>query len=266
MTRRSLFGTARFARALATTSIRSAMALRASFWMQVVFMVLNNFTFLVFWWALLAKVPSIRGWRLADVAVLYGVTAAGFGLAVTFFGGALQLGRTIDDGELDPLLVQPKPTLLYAAGSRSLASGLGDFASGIALLALSGQVSVWRAPLALLAIVTSGLVFIASTTIFQSLTFWLGRSEAFARQLWDATLNFSLYPEPLFGGGLRLLLFTIIPAGFVGYVPANLVRHPSAAGASLAVTAALAYVALAHWVFRRGLKRYASGSRFGVFG
>src|SRR4029077_13605967 len=127
------------------------------------------------------------------------VSAAGFGLAMIFAGGAFLLGRAIDDGELDALLVQPKPTLLYAVGSRSYASGLGDFASGIALIALSGEVPLAHVPHAALAVMASGLVFASSWTVYQSLTFWLGRSETLGRLLMDATSTFSLYPEPLFG-------------------------------------------------------------------
>ena len=76
------------------------------------FSTLNNGIFFTFWIVLLSRVPSIRGYELGDVAVLYGIVAVGHGLAVFFAGGLEQLARAIDDGELDSLLAQPKPTLL----------------------------------------------------------------------------------------------------------------------------------------------------------
>jgi ABC-2 type transport system permease protein len=90
--------------------------------------------------------------------------------------------------------------------------------------------------------------------------------ETLARQLWELLITFSLYPEPLFGGVLRLVLFTLLPAGFVGYVPARLVQHPSAGAALLLAAGVCAYLAIAVAVFDRGLRRYSSGSRFSMFG
>jgi ABC-2 type transport system permease protein len=255
-----------FARTLVATNVKATLMLRGAFVMQVVFMALNNLTFFLFWWALMRRVPDLRGWRLGDMQVLFGVVAAGFGAAVTLAGGVRHLGRFIDDGELDTLLTQPKPVLVHALGLRLQASGVGDALSGIAFIACSGQVS-WRAlPVVVLAIVASGLVFVASGIVFFSLAFWLGPVETLARQLWELLITFSLYPEPLFGGVLRLVLFTLLPAGFVGYVPARLVQRPSIADALLLTAAAAAYLAIGAVVFNRGLRRYASGSRFGAFG
>jgi ABC-2 type transport system permease protein len=256
----------RFARALLAANVKATLMLRGAFLMQVVFMALNNLTFFVFWWALMRRVPDVRGWRLGDIQVLFGVVAAGFGAAVTLAGGVRHLGRFIDEGELDTLLTQPKPVLVHALGLRLQASGFGDVLSGIVLIAYSGQVS-WRAlPAVVLAIVASAVVFVASGIVFFSLAFWLGTVETLARQLWELLITFSLYPEPLFGGVLRLALFTLLPAGFIGYVPARLVQRPSLADALLLTAAAAGYLAIGAVVFNRGLRRYASGSRLVPFG
>jgi ABC-2 type transport system permease protein len=258
--------TLRFARALIAANLKSTFMLRGAFVMQAAFMALNNLTFFVFWWALMRRVPVLRGWRLDDVQVLFGVVAAGFGLAVTLAGGVRHLGQFIDEGELDTLLTQPRPVLLYALGLRSQASGVGDVLSGLAFIGWSGQFSWHAIPLVVFAIAASALVIIASGVVFFSLAFWLGRVETVARQLWELLITFSLYPEPLFGGMLRLALFTLLPAGFVGYVPARLVRNPSFGLVLLMAVSIAVYLAIAVVVFERGLRRYTSGSRFGTFG
>jgi ABC-2 type transport system permease protein len=255
-----------FARALIATNLKAALALRGAFVMQVVFMALNNVTFFVFWWALMHQVSALRGWRLGDIQVLFGVVAAGFGLAVTVAGGVRHLGRLIEDGDLDTLLTQPRSVLVYALGVRSQPSGFGDLLSGMLFIAWSGQVSWRMLPIVLAVIFASALVFVACGIVFFSLAFWLGRVETVARQLWDLLITFSLYPEPLFGGMLRLALFTILPAGFVGYLPARVVHAPSLLHVSLLAVGAGTYLALAVLVFDRGLRRYASGSRFSTFG
>jgi viologen exporter family transport system permease protein len=255
-----------FARALVATSLKATLALRGAFIVQALFMALNNFVFFVFWWALMRRVPSVRGWHLADIQLLYGVVAAAYGLTVIFAGGVRYLGQLIDDGGLDTLLTQPKSVLLYAVGMRSQPSGIGDVFSGLVFIALSGQVSWREVPTVAAVVVASGMVFLACGIVFFSLAFWIGKVDTVARQLWELLITFSLYPEPLFGGVLRLVLFTVLPAGFVGYLPARVVRAPSAANVALLTAGAVVYLAVAVRLFDRGLRRYASGSRFSTFG
>ena len=118
----------------------------------------------------------------------------------------------------------------------------------------------------LLAILASAVVVVACGIVFFSLAFWLGNVDSLARQLWELLITFSLYPEPLFGGVLRLALFTLLPAGFVGYLPVRVLHAPSVPLVCLLVLGASAYLGFAVLVFDRGLRRYASGSRFTTFG
>lgn len=255
-----------FARALVATNLKATLALRGAFVVQVVFMALNNFTFFVFWWALMRHVPSIRGWRLGDIALLYGIVAVAFGLALSLAGGVRHLGRFIEEGDLDTLLTQPRSVLVYALGLRSQPSGVGDVLSGMMFIFWSGEVSSSTLPLLVAAIVAGSLIFVACGIVFFSLAFWLGKVETVSRQLWELLITFSLYPEPLFGGALRLALFTLLPAGFVGYIPMRVVQTPSVQDMVLLVGGAIAYLGLAVMVFERGLRRYASCSRFSTFG
>jgi ABC-2 type transport system permease protein len=261
-----LLATLRFFVALSGSSLRASMARRLTFAMQVAFMIANNLIFLTFWWLLFARVPHIRGYQLADVAVMFGIVGTAFGLVQTFAGGVRHLARLIDDGALDSLLPQPKPTLLYALGARTQPSGIGDVLSGVALLALSGKLTLATVPLAVLACVSSAVVFVATGVVFFSVAFWLPKTESLSAQTWELLITFSLYPEPLFGGAIRLLLFSALPAAFVGFVPLRLVLHATFADFALLAAAATSYVTMALWVFRRGLRRYSSGSRFGILG
>jgi len=79
-------------------------------------------------------------------------------------------------------------------------------------------------------------------------------------QLQNAMLTFGLYPVDIFPGLVRVLLYTLIPAAFVGSVPALLLAEfdwGRLVGLFL-VTAALLLVA--RGVFALGLRRYESGN------
>jgi ABC-2 type transport system permease protein len=254
----------RYARALLAINLKSSFALRGAFWLQAGFMVANNVLYFTFWWIFFDRFEEIRGWRLADVAALFGVVATGFGAAVVFTGGVRDLSRHIVEGDLDAFLTQPKSPLLQATVSRTYASGWGDMCSGIGFLLFSGLVDWPHLPAALVAILCSSTVFVASGVILHSLAFWLGRIESLARQLWEFLVTFSIYPKALFAGVLKLVLFSLIPAGFIGYLPVELLRDFEWQGLLAAVAGAVGYSVLAVVVFGKGLRRYESGNRFGV--
>jgi ABC-2 type transport system permease protein len=88
--------------------------------------------------------------------------------------------------------------------------------------------------------------------------------DTLARQLWESLVMFGLYPQPLFTGALQLVLFTLVPAAFVGYLPADLLRRPTLLRGIVVLAGAAVYASLAVAVFSAGLRRYASGNRFGL--
>ncbi len=259
-----LVGTIRFARALLGMNLRSSLILRGAFWLQAGFMVLNNLAFFSIWWLLFERFPEIGGWRLSDVVTLFGVVASGYGASIVFAGGVRELARGISDGELDSALVQPKPVLLNLVASRTIASGWGDLATGVLMLWIAGALAPSMLAPTVVAAASSACIFTSSGVILQSLAFWIAGMETLARQISEFTLTFSLYPRPLFSGELSFLLYTIVPAGFVGFLPAELVRAPSAALVASVLGAALGWTALAVFIFGRGLRRYASGNRIGA--
>ena len=192
------------------------------------------------------------------------MVAAGFGLCVAFAGGLRDLSQMVIEGSLDSYLTQPKPALAQALCSRTIASGWGDVVSGLLMVSWSRKVSLPHVPYLLVAIAISASVFTAAGVIFHSAAFWLGPIDSMARSLWEFLLTFSIYPEPIFGGGIRILLYTLIPAAFSGFLPARLAEHPTPASFAIAVGGALLVVYAALLVFGRGLKRYESGNRIGV--
>ncbi|HEX3774743.1 MAG TPA: ABC-2 family transporter protein [Polyangiaceae bacterium] len=254
----------KFLGVLLGTNLRASLALRGAFLLQAAFMALNNLLYLAVWLVFFRRFHDIGGFGARDMELCYGIVACGFGLAVALAGGLREVSKLIVEGSLDSYLTQPKPVLLSVLCSRTLASGWGDLASGLALIALSGQVTALHLPFLLIAIAISAVVFVASGVLFHSAAFWLGKVDSLARMLWDFVITFSIYPEPIFGGRVRLLLYTLIPAAFAGSLPARLAREPSASHFAAAFGGALAVSSAALLVFERGLRRYESGSQIGA--
>jgi ABC-2 type transport system permease protein len=110
------------------------------------------------------------------------------------------------------------------------------------------------------------MVFVGFSVLTGSLSFFLGNASGLADQWRFAMLTFSTYPAVLFEGAIKIVLYTLIPAGFVSYLPAQAVRSLSLRDAALAVAGAGAVLAIGVGVFYIGLRRYASGNLMEMHG
>ena len=250
----------RFVLAYLRANLQGALEYRISFVSQVFAMMLNDAMWLVFWLAYFDKFQVVEGWGREEIVTLWAVVAAGFGLATTFCGNLFRLAGIVVRGELDIYLSLPKPTLPHLLISRMSITAPGDILFGV--LGFLWFVRPDPGQLALFAVctVTSGTIIVVFGVLSQSLVFWLGNAEALGEQLTNALINFSTYPTPIFRGIVKAALFTLIPAGFIAYVPVRLFQvftWPLFLGL-LGFTAF--GIVLAALVFSWGLRRYESGN------
>ena len=257
-----------FVLALWKTNLLSAMEYRVSFLTQVVGMMLNNALYFVFWIIFFARFEEINGWDLVDMLFLFGVVATGFGAGTYLFGNAIRLSSLIAEGQMDYYLSLPRPVLLHALASRSNASSAGDFTYGLfsfgVAIYFSGSFSglmLLRFALGCLAAI---VVLISFLVLVQSLTFWIGNTELLRAHAFNAIVTFSLYPITLFDGTAKLLLFTLIPAAFIGALPAEFVRRFDLLQLVQICAGGAIFLLLAVFVFYRGLRRYESGNAIQV--
>ena len=250
----------RFLMASWGAGMRAALEYRVSFLMQASFMLLNNLIFLAFWAIFFARFHAIRGWELGDVALLYAISATGFGLSVVLMGGYLRLAPRIAQGELDTWLLRPRPLFLQVGASRMQLAGFGDIGSGVLLMAVAGHPTPKRIAVYLLMALASATVACCFGTICNSTAFYFGRVDDLAWQSFYALITFSLYPPSLFSGWVRVLLYVLVPAGLMSHLPATLLREWSYSG-GLELLVGIAVLALVtHVVWREGLRRYESGN------
>lgn len=245
-------------------SIRSSLSLRESFLLQTFFMMMSNAIFFSFWWIYFKNFDSIKGWTLPDMACLYGIVSGSYGIFTLFFGGARYLSRMIFEGDLDAFLVKPRGLLLQILGTKSLASGWGDVLSAVIMLAYCGYVSIANAPLIILLLLSSTLIILAFAIIMGSLAFWIGDSHALSKQIFEFLLTFSNYPKTIYVGGVKFLLLTIIPSGFIGYMPVDIIRQFSITDLAIILGAASTYMLVAAQIFNYGLRQYTSGNKTGL--
>jgi ABC-2 type transport system permease protein len=246
--------------ALWKANLLSAMEYRASFLTLVTGMFLNDAMYFVFWVIFFGAFEEINGWEVQDMLLVFGLLAAGYGLATWLFGNVRSLADLIANGGLDYYLALPKPVLLHILASGSNTSGLGDFTFGLLCFLFTGDLSLAAFGRFLIGILFSGFIYIAFMVLVQTLAFYSGSAQMLSGQISMAIVTFAIYPITLFDGGARFILFTIIPAAFIGVIPAEFVHNASWLSLLELLGVSLLFALLVKWAFGRGLRRYESGS------
>jgi ABC-2 type transport system permease protein len=245
-------------------NLAGAMEFRISFLLTAGMMVINNTVWILFWGLYFQRFHVVNGWSLQDVMMMWAVSAGGFGLSAVLFGNTYRLASLIAAGQLDIFLSQPKPVLLHILISRMSVSAIGDVVFALILYGLFGD----RTPGGLfrfaLALLIAMLIFMFFVIIAQSLAFFIGNAEGIGQQLFNGILAFSTYPTGIFSGWGKLVLFTIIPAGFISYLPIGLLRSLEPVFVWQVAGVALLLMVGGTAFFYYGLKRYSSGNAMGM--
>jgi ABC-2 type transport system permease protein len=224
----------------------------------------NDCLWLLFWWSYFQQFPLVNGWQQTDIVVLWSVSTFGIGMAEALFGNATRLAALIINGGLDAYLGMPRYALLHACISATDPSGWGDALFGLGAFLLFLHPGPFNLLLFMLLGVMVALIFAAFVIIFGSTAFFLGNTDGLTQQMVGALVTFATYPMNIFNGVIRVLLFTIVPAGFISFVPLQLLHRFTwpMFGAMAGFTALIVLVAAGF--FQLGLRRYESGNLIGM--
>jgi ABC-2 type transport system permease protein len=241
-------------------NLSASMEYRGSFLMQFFGMVLNNASFAVFWWVVFSRVQSVQGYTFEDVMFIWALASSSFGIANVIFGNINNITNTIINGSLDTYLLQPKDVYINLLCSRTSVSAWGDLAYGYIVIFLVYGFQ----PLQILGftgfVILGGLLMGSIVATAETLTFFVGNSSSISRLVTAFLLTFTIYPESIFKGVARYIVYTLLPAGFIVFVPLRLMKLFSWQMLLVLLLVDAGYVLFAYWLFRIGLKRYESGN------
>jgi ABC-2 type transport system permease protein len=250
----------RYICALAKALIIDSVQNRATFVMLIFMMFANNIVYFTMWAIYFYNFSTLRGWTLVDFATMQGVLCFGFGLTFFLFGGSWNIARLITTGELDSYLGRPRSPLLPLLMRECRVAAGGDIASAFVLWMVLGKHGLSDLPILLLLSTAAAALFLAVMIAVQSLAFWINGISTAADNIFEVFLTLSIYPQNVHGTGIRLLLFTAIPAAYIGLLPVEIMRHFSWPLLGAVMAAAIFYLWLAVIIFNRGLKSYTSGN------
>ena len=240
-------------------NIMREMVNKVTFLTNICFMLLNNATFLVQWIILLRLREDVGGYTMREIMLLWGLTATSFGLSHILFARVFSLSELIIKGKLDSFLVQPKNVLVSVLTSSTDISAIGDFLYGVVIVCIC-RPGVGGFFLFLLFAVTGAVIFTSFALLLGSLSFWFVRMDMVQDQMVMNIISFATYPDGIFNGVTRFLLYFVIPAGMTVWHPVHMLVRFEAGMLFTVLGYAGGLTALAVAVFYKGLKRYASGN------
>ncbi|MDQ2714803.1 MAG: ABC-2 family transporter protein [Chloroflexota bacterium] len=254
----------RFIGAYMLANTQAAMEYRVSFWVQIITMIASDSLWLFFWWTYFHQFPLVHGWQSTDIVVLWAVSACGFGISFVLFNNTTNLAALIMSGGLDAYLSMPRNVLLHASIGTSNPAEWGDILFGLGVYLLVLRPDLPHFALFVLLAFQVSLIFSAFMVILGSLAFFLGNVEGLAQQMLGALVSFSTYPMNIFHGFVKVLLFTVVPAGFISFVPLQLLHQVTLPLLAAMFGFTLLITSLAVAMFSLGLRRYESGNLMGM--
>ena len=263
---RSLIDYTRLVAAYLRANLNAQLEYRGAFVTEALAMFINDASWVAFWVLFFQRFQVLNGWSLNDVLMVWAITTAGFGIAHSVMGNGWNLASLIVNGELDLWMLYPRAVLSHLLLGRTVATAWGDAAFGYAvyLVFLRPDGAHFLAFVALSLVVA--VVFVGFSVLSASMAFFVGNAVTLSEQWRFAVITFSTYPESLFTGLAKLLLFTAIPAAFVSYVPVEALRTMSIRHFALSLCGALAIAAAGTAAFYLGLRRYESGNLLSMHG
>ncbi|MCG0275204.1 MAG: ABC-2 family transporter protein [Thermosediminibacteraceae bacterium] len=221
---------------------------------------LNSAIWLVFWWVFFKRFPNISEWQFVHLFTIWAVLNVALALVSVFYN-VYKLPAIINEGKLEYYLVRPKNALFHLLVARMQLIDLLEAAIWfISFIILKPELPAIL--LFLLMSVISAAIIHGFLLILGSLGFFLKSADGIGTELYNALITFSTYPNWIFQGAAKWIIFTVIPAGFISYVPVQVIYNR----AYLWILGGLGFGILLNIigcvVFSRGLKYFETGSTF----
>lgn len=240
-------------------NIMREMANPLSFVLNVIFMMLNNATFLVQWAILFTLKDSFGIYGFKEVCLLWGLSAASYGFAHILFHGAFTLSEDIENGSLDQYLILPRDTLICSITSSTSISAIGDFLYGI-ILSIVFYHSISDIILIILFTILGAFIYTAFGIIYSSFAFLFTKTSDFSYSIFNMFITFSLYPETVFNKVIRIIFYTFIPVAFAVYLPVGVILNFNILNILLITLFTIFIMLMSYYIFYNGLKKYTSSN------
>jgi len=247
--------------------VRSSLAYRASFWTLTVSSALITLLDFVGLALMFHTVDALGGFSLREIALLYGASGIGIGVADLLIGSVELLGLHVRTGTLDAMLTRPVPLLVQVCADRFAVRRLGRISQAVMVFGWGAWTVDWtpaRVGVAALMVVAACAIFFSFFVAFSCIQFWTLDSTEFANAFTYGGNTMTQYPMTVFPREVVVALTFVVPVAFVNWYPClYLLGRPDPFGmpswfAVLPPVVAAITLAVAGIAWRTGVRHYTS--------
>jgi ABC-2 type transport system permease protein len=185
--------------------------------------VLTGVEFLALW-SLFERFGNLKGWSLAEVALLYGMANIAFALAESAARGFDVFDQMVKSGAFDRLLLRPLGTAFQVGAQELQLMRIGRFAQGAAVTAwaVASLDLVWspaKAVLIAVSVLSGACIFSGLFILQATLAFWTTESLEIVNTVTYGGVETAQYPISIYRVWFRRFFTWVIPLAAMNYFP-----------------------------------------------
>jgi ABC-2 type transport system permease protein len=206
-------------------SLRAQLSYRASFvaYLFAAFLATGG-EFIVMYLAF-RRFGSLGGWRLQDVALLYGIVGTAMALADMITTGFDTFGNSVRRGDFDRILLRPRSTVLQLFGQELTLRRAGRVSQALMVLTwaigkLEHDLTLAKIYLLVTSVLSVTCIFVALWIIQATIAFWTVQTQEMMHVLTYGGTEAGSPPVHIYDKWLRRLFLGVVPIASVSYFPA----------------------------------------------
>lgn len=172
------------------------------------------------------NIPTVGGWSVWEILLLYGYLLFSEGWVNFFFQGSWKIAQMVNKSEIDRFLVRPLPTGMQMAASRIDFDGLNKMiiALGILSVGIKNCKINWTIIKILyfvVSLLTASMIRFCMIWLASCMSFWMQGPKNSLNYLVLSVGEMAKYPLIIYPGLLKGIFGYIIPYAYISYYPAG---------------------------------------------
>jgi ABC-2 type transport system permease protein len=204
--------------------LKSQMQYRASFLMMMIGNLLVSFIEFITILVLFSRFDSLSGWRLAEVAMFYGLINVSFALSEAFGRGFDMFSLQVINGEFDRALLRPRPASFLVLSHDFQLMRVGRLLQGLVILAwaslnLGVNWDFLKIGLLIYSVCGGIMIFTGLLIIQATMCFWSTQSLEVINSFTYGGIEALQWPLSIFPLWFSRIFIFVIPLACVNYFP-----------------------------------------------
>jgi ABC-2 type transport system permease protein len=245
--------------------MKAILAYEADFVVMLFSAVIVQIAGFLFIWTIFQRIPTINGWTMWQVVMMYALIFVTEGVGSLFFEGTWRLSNLVYTGQFDQMLVRPMSPIVQVLANAVGFNGLGNIVTGLVLIVIGilntpVQWTPGRLLMLIILIASAATIRVAINLGSAASAFWVKAPWSMVPMFVHQLGEFAKYPITIYSVAVQALIVIAVPFAFVSFFPTAFIFGVEAWSIQGLLTPLVAIysVVMAVWLFRVGLRRYES--------